>query len=155
MTDLTHEMTLNYYNTDDGIWLVCSCGEAANAGMWPWPSYISDLEKLHLAAVREPESTQTLYGWRWLCALITAAATHWEFSGDGTVLISFMYSEDGLWVWSSRWMRAESRVDPSVLWVEMERSNKTILSDFTSYSFLTYNARNTRKNIVAQLKSDV
>lgn len=49
MSDSLHDITVTYYNTDDGIHLNCSCGWDHEAGWDPTIAYLAQVEKDHLA----------------------------------------------------------------------------------------------------------
>jgi hypothetical protein len=50
---MTHQLELTYYNSDDGVWLRCSCGEfETNLGFSATPDDAKREEARHLEEVK-------------------------------------------------------------------------------------------------------
>lgn len=50
------ELQLDYYNTDDGIWLTCKTHNGQwNLGYWPSPDDVNDMVEQHTRAVTKSE----------------------------------------------------------------------------------------------------
>ena len=48
---MKHHIEVTYYNTDDGIWLHCSCGWEKNCGFFPTPQVLMVAQLDHLDTV--------------------------------------------------------------------------------------------------------
>lgn len=55
-----HYITINYFNSDDGIWLECSCRWQKNIGWWPTPAKAWAEEQAHRTTVfKGPDVVQS------------------------------------------------------------------------------------------------
>lgn len=49
---MDHNMTIEYTNSDDGIWVECSCKESCGLGFFPTVEDVAYIAEVHRAAVR-------------------------------------------------------------------------------------------------------
>lgn len=68
-----------------------------------------------------------LYGWRWLCALISSSAQRFVGAPEGTIHIGFMFTSYGTWSWSSVFVSKEAQDSAIFDLAELARIDNEIM----------------------------